>query len=108
MSYKGNSEASVSIKKLLKYPEGSFSAALKAVLGPPTFADLYSSGECRMKWMRVLTNGEKIKVLEIRDKYLGHFTTNRKTKTIDFHTDWIEKGTATSFVVKVIAHPDQF
>lgn len=110
MSYKGNSDtATVFFKKMLKYPENSFSAAMKAAIGPPDYADLYHTGEVRMKWMRQLSDGEKLKVIAIRDKYIDYIVANTKTNKLHFDFDYPEKGrTATSFIIKVIANPDQF
>lgn len=106
---KGYTSVTVSIKKNLKYPERSFSAALKAIVGPPDYADLYDTGEVRMKWNRALSNGEKLKVLEVKEMYIEYLSKHPKTKQPYFITEYIEKGaTATSFVVKVLANPDQF
>ena len=109
MSYtgRGATTATVSITKTLKYPEGSCSAAFKAVLGPPSYADLYDSGEVRMKWMRAITDGEKLKLLAVKEKYNDYIVLMKNGKQ-HFDTEHIEKGTSTSVVIKVLANPDQF
>lgn len=109
MSYRSNSDSTtVSIKRTLKYLPNSFAQVIKSLIGPPDYADLYSDGSVRMKWNRNLSNGERLKVLELKSAYEEYIVVDKRSKKPHFDFDHPERAKDVSFVIKVIANPDQF
>lgn len=68
MSYFKGKKKSETIPITLRKPEGSFSKKLCLILGTPGYCDLYvDNNEVRCKWYRALTNGERLKLINLLD-----------------------------------------